>query len=161
MIYLFGGTLIMVVISFLKSREKTLRAFKIAAEELIRIAPALLLMIMLVTIFLFLIPDKTIAVYLGNQNKWIGFLFAAILGSITIMPGFIAFPLCGILLKKGVSYMALSAFANTLMLVGVVTFPLEKLYFGTKVALIRNALGLGIAITVAIVTGFFYGELCQ
>jgi len=57
---------------------------------------------------------------------------ASFFGSITLMPGFIAFPLCGILLKKGVTYMVLSAFSTTLMMVGFVTFPLEKNILGLK-----------------------------
>jgi uncharacterized membrane protein YraQ (UPF0718 family) len=159
MIYLYGLTALTLGMSLGVDLKKTLLALRTAWLEFFQILPALTLMIVLVTILLFLVPDKVIAAYLGNQNKWTGFLFATIFGSITIMPGFIAFPLCGILLKQGVSYMALSVFANTLMMVGIATFPLEKQYFGTRVALIRNGLSLIASVIVALVTGFFYGEL--
>ena len=159
MIYLYGLVLVATAISLCANFQKTLGAFKIAGREFFQIAPALFLMVILVTLFLFFVPDKMIVAYLGDQNKWTGFFLALLFGSVTIMPGFIVFPLCGILLKKGVSYMVLSAFANSLMLVGIVTFPLEKQYFGTKVTLIRNGLSLVIAMIVAIATGFFYGEL--
>jgi len=63
------------------------------------------------------------------------------------------------LLGKVVPYMVLSAFTSSLMMVGVLTFPVERKYFGTRIALIRNIIGLGISICVALVTGIFYGEL--
>ena len=75
------------------------------------------------------------------------------------MPGFIAFPLSGILLNKGVSYMVLSAFTTTLMMVGILTYPIEKEYFGVKVTIIRNIISFFIALAVAIMTGIFFGEI--
>ncbi len=59
------------------------------------------------------------------------------------MPGFIAFPLSGILLSKGVPYMVISAFTTTLMIVGVLSYPVEKAYFGTKVTIMRNVVKRG------------------
>jgi uncharacterized membrane protein YraQ (UPF0718 family) len=84
---------------------------------------------------------------------------ASLFGSITIMPGFIAFPLSGILLNKGVPYMVLSAFTTTLMMVGILTYPVEKEYFGVKVTIIRNIISLFIALAVAMMTGIFFGEI--
>ena len=75
------------------------------------------------------------------------------------MPGFIAFPLCGMLLEKGVPYMILSGFSTTLMMVGVLTFPVERAYLGTKVAVLRNLIYLVIAVVVTIITGLCFGEL--
>ncbi len=57
-------------------------------------------MLILVSIILYLVPDKMIITYLGNKNKYLGIILASIFGSITLIPGFIAYPLCGILLKK-------------------------------------------------------------
>ncbi len=75
------------------------------------------------------------------------------------MPGFIAFPLSGILLSKGVPYMVISAFTTTLMIMGVLSYPVEKAYFGTKVTIMRNAISFCIALVVALVTGLFFGEV--
>ena len=118
-----------------------------------------LLMLMLVSIVLFVLPDNLIIERLGNHNLFTGTLLASLFGSITIMPGFIAFPLCGILLEKGVAYMVLSAFTTTLMMVGVLTYPIEKEYLGHKVTILRNVISFGIAIVVAIMTGIFFGEV--
>jgi hypothetical protein len=96
---------------------------------------------------------------LGAGHLLAGTAIASAFGSITLMPGFIAFPLSGILLQKGVPYMVLSALTATMMLVGVVTFPIEREYLGVKVALLRNLAGLFIALSVAVAVGLVYGEL--
>ena len=61
--------------------------------------------------------------------------------------------------EQGVSYTALSSFSTTLMMVGVVTYPIEKEYFGLKVTVIRNVISFGIALIVALATGIFFGEI--
>jgi len=147
------------LVSLIADRQKTLKAVKIAVRRFVRIFPAFLTMIILVSVVLFLVPDKVISVYLGGSNKFIGVVLAASLGSLTFMPGFIAFPLSGILLQKGVAYMVLAAFTTTLMMVGVLTAPIEKEYFGIKVTIIRNVAGLLIALAVTVVIGIFFGEI--
>ena len=159
MYYLYPVTGLALLISIIIDRKKTRTAIKISGKRLINILPAFLTMLIFVSIVLFLVPDKTISNYLGNNNKFIGLILASFFGSITLMPGFIAFPLCGILLKKGVSYMVLSAFTATLMMVGILTYPVEKEYFGVKVTIIRNVISFFIALIVALLIGFFFGEL--
>lgn len=156
-LYIIAG--LAVLISFIVNREKTLKALKIAARRFINILPAFLVMLILVSIILFLVPDEVISSYLGIDNRLVGVFWASLFGSITLMPGFIAYPLCGILLKKGVPYMVLSAFATTLMMVGVLTYPIEKEYFGVKVTVVRNVISLFIALVVAVMTGIFFGEI--
>ena len=156
-LYIIAG--LALAFSLIANREKTLKALKIAARRFINIAPAFLIMLTLVSIVLFLAPDEIISNCLGGSNKFFGVLFASFLGSITLMPGFIAYPLAGILLKKGVLYMVLSAFTTTLMMVGVLTYPIEKEFFGMKVTVIRNTVSLLIALVVAVMTGIFFGEI--
>lgn len=159
MYYLYMLTILALLISVVKNVEKTSKAIKIALKRFINILPAFLSMLILVSIILFLVPDKVILTYLGNNNKFIGIILASFFGSVTLMPGFIAYPLCGILLKKGVTYMVLSAFSTTLMMVGILTYPIEKEYFGTKVTIIRNLFSFFIAVIVALMTGIFFGEI--
>ena len=156
---LYGLVGLGVAISFIASRDKTFRAIKIAATRFLNILPAFLMMLILVSIVLSLLPDEVIISYLGSDNRLSGTVFASLFGSITLMPGFIAFPLCGILLGKGVPYMVLSAFTTTLMMVGVLTYPVEKAYFGARVTIIRNLLSFLTALVVAAATGLFFGEL--
>lgn len=156
-LYIIAG--LAVLASFLANRKKTLSALKIAAKRFVKILPAFLTMIILVSIVLFLIPDEVISKYLGGSNKFIGVIFASLFGSITLMPGFIAFPLAGILLKEGVAYMVLAAFTTTLMMVGILTAPIEKAYFGMKVTVIRNIVSFFIALVITVVIGIFFGEI--
>jgi len=157
--YLYIIAAIALLVSFTASREKTLKAVKIAARRFVYILPAFLVMLILVSIVLFLVPEEVISNYLGSSNKFIGVLLASFFGSITLIPGFIAYPLCGILLNKGVAYTVLAAFTTTLMMVGVVTYPIEKKYFGVKVTIIRNAISLFIALIVAVIIGISFGEI--
>ncbi len=159
MVYLYGAVALALICSFLADRAKTYKALKITVKRFGKILPAFAAMLVLVSIVLGIIPNELIVRYLGRSNMLTGTLAASFFGSITLMPGFIAYPLCGILLQKGVSYTVISAFTTTLMMVGFVTFPIEKKYFGTKVTVIRNVLSFFIALTVAVATGFFFGEI--
>jgi len=157
--YLYSVTGLALLISIIIDRKKTLAAIKIAYKKFINIIPAFVTMLILVSIVLFFVPDKMISNYLGHNNKFMGILVASLFGSITLMPGFIAFPLCGILLKKGVGYMVLAAFSTNLMMVGILTCPVEIKYFGVKVTILRNVISFFIALMVALSIGFFFGEL--
>jgi len=159
MYYLYIATGLAVLISAVLDRKKTVTALKIAWRKFAKILPAFLTMLVLVSIILFLVPDTMISHYLGNNSRFIGVVCASAFGSITLMPGFVAYPLCGILLGKGVSYMVLAAFTTTLMMVGILTYPVEKAYFGVKVTIIRNVISFIIALLVALVIGLFFGEL--
>lgn len=158
MILLFIITAIALIISWLADKKKTQKALKIAFKKFKNILPAFLSMLIFISIVLYLIPHDLILRVLGNNNKYLGTLIASVIGSITLMPGFIAYPLAGILRQQGVPYMVLSAFTTTLMLVGLITIPIEKKYFGGKIAIIRNIICFVIALIVAGVTGVLFGE---
>jgi uncharacterized membrane protein YraQ (UPF0718 family) len=158
-LFLYIITAVLLVLSFVLNRKKTISGIKNAASRFMNILPPLLLMIVLVSVALYLVPERLITEYLADGNKYLSTLTASLIGSIALMPGFIAFPLAGILKSRGVTYMAISAFTTTLMMVGVLTFPVERLYFGTKVAIARNIISLCIALCVATVTGLVFGEL--
>jgi len=159
MYYTYAITGLILLISFIINRQKTIKAIKISFIKVKKIFPTFITMLILVSVILFLFPDEVISNYLGNSSKFISLLLASFIGSITLMPGFVAFPLSGILLTKGVPYMVLSAFTTTLMMVGIITFPLEKEYFGVKVTVIRNIISFFIALIVAVMTGILFGEI--
>ena len=145
--------------SFVVSRQKTFQALKIALKRLLNILPPFLVMMLLVSAVLYFVTDDIIAHYLGNENKYFAVLIASVIGSITVIPGFIAFPLAGLLLSRGVMYMVLAAFTTTLMMVGVVTYPIEKAYMGTRATIMRNSLSFLIALIISVAVGILYGEL--
>jgi uncharacterized membrane protein YraQ (UPF0718 family) len=157
--YLYIITGFAVLISFAVDAKRTIQSLRVALKKFMTILPAFVKMLILVAIVLFLVPDQVISEYLGASNKFVGVFLGSFLGSITLMPGFIAFPLSGILLKKGVLYMVLSAFTATLMMVGILTYPIEREYFGMKVTILRNTFSYFICLIVAVVTGLFFGEI--
>ncbi len=159
MYYLYLLTALAALSSLVVDHRKTLKACKIAFRKFMKILPAFMTMLVMVSIVLFLLPETVIVNYLGNHNKFIATFIAAAMGSVALIPGFIAFPLAGILLRKGVPYMALSAFTSTLMMVGILTFPVERNYFGVRVAVMRNVISFLIALIVALVTGIVFGEV--
>lgn len=117
--------------------------------------PAILNVLILVSIFLYLVPKETLIKLLGKDSGITGVMIAAVLGSVSLIPGFIAYPLAAILLKNGVAYNVVAVFITTLVMVGVLTLPLEAKYFGMKVSLIRNALSFIGALIIGLVIGIF------
>jgi len=156
-LWIFTG--LSLVISFAVHRGKTIQALRIALKRLLNILPPFLVMMLLVSAVLYFATDEIIAHYLGNENKYFAVLIASIIGAITFLPGFIAFPLAGLLLSKGVMYMVLAAFTTTCMMVGVVTYPIETAYMGTRATIMRNSLAFLIALIISVAVGILYGEL--
>ncbi|MFN2341101.1 MAG: hypothetical protein ABR547_07520 [Halanaerobium sp.] len=152
-------TAALTAILFIIDREKTVRGLKIGLKKIKKNSPVFLNMIILVAFSLYFVSDDLILRFLGDGSGAAGVALAGGLGSIAFMPGFVAFPLAGILLEKGVSYTVIAAFTTTLMMVGIVTYPIEKDFFGLKITVIRNIISLIMAVIVSIVIGLFYGEL--
>ncbi len=159
MIYFYIVTFGLLLLSFIKDRDKTKRALKHAYENFIDILPDLFFIIIMVSVSLSIISPETIAHYLSLDNKIEAGGLAFIFGSITLMPGFIAFPICGFLLKLGVPYLIIAIFSTSLMLIGIVTLPVEIRFFGKKFAIIRNIFSIFIALIVALIIAYFYGEI--
>jgi uncharacterized membrane protein YraQ (UPF0718 family) len=159
MAYLWIITALALSASAVASRRKTRAALKIAVRRFAGVLPMLAVMLILLALVTALLPDEVVVDLLGTNSGWRGIVTAAVLGSVTLMPGFLAFPLCGALLTEGASYMVLSAFTTTLMTVGILTYPLERQYLGRNVTLVRNGVALAIALIVAVATGFVFGEL--
>jgi len=158
-IYLYVVTAAALLISLAASRAKTLAAVALAARRLLRILPAFATMMVLFSVTITLLPREVIAGLIGRQSGWLGVVIAAGVGSLVFMPGFIAFPLSGALARQGIPYTVLAAFTTTLMMVGILTYPLERQYFGRSVTLIRNAISFLIALIVAVAIGLVFGEL--
>lgn len=75
----------------------------------------------------------------------------SIIGSITLIPGFIAFPLAKSLFALGAGISQIAVFISTLMMVGVVTALVEIRYFGKKATLARNLMAYCLSFIVAII----------
>jgi|SRR3972149_5029968 len=154
-IYLIA--IVFLIISLIKSRQKTKTALIKAWNSFRSLLPLLLGIILLVGIILSILNTKTISRMIGEESGVQGFLLASIVGSITLIPGFIAFPTAALLLEGGAGYAQIAAFVQTLMMVGIVTLPLEIKYFNKKVAILRNIISFILSIGVAYVIGFVLG----
>ena len=155
-LYYIAG--IAIIISFFADRERTIKGLKIGWKKFSKILGTYLKLLIILS-FILLISDQFIINYLGGQAPFIGLIMGLIIGSVTMMPGFIAYPLAGILVSKGVNYMVVAAFITTLMLVGVATYPVEKEYLGIKATIWRNIAGFIISALIAVATGVLYGEV--
>lgn len=140
-------------VSFWKSREKTKLALKKAWKSFENILPQLLAILILIGVMLAVLTPEQISAVLGSESGWLGVLLAAVIGSITLIPAFVAFPLAAALLHNGAGYMQIAAFVSTLMMVGIVTMPLEKEFFGIKATIARNAAAFFFSLIVALVMG--------
>jgi len=141
------------IVSLFKSRPKTLMALKKGWKSFENILPQFLSVLLLIGFVLSILTPTQISALIGQDSAWLGIFIASVLGSITLIPGFIAFPLASVLLKSGAGYAQIAAFISTLMMVGIVTIPLEIKYFGKKAAYLRNGLAYVFSIIVALVIG--------
>ncbi|MCM8900277.1 permease [Caldicoprobacter algeriensis] len=156
---LYAITIVLVLLSFYKDREKTLKALKKGWKAFENILPQFLGVIMLVGILLAVLNPEVISKIIGSSSGWWGVFLASVVGAITLIPGFVAFPTAAMLLKSGAGYMQIGAFISSLMMVGVVTFPVEVKYFGKNVAILRNLLAYLFSFIVAYVIGKVVGGI--
>ncbi len=147
------GTLIFLGISLAKDQVRTKQALKMALGMGKGMVVSILSIIFAIGLILTLIPPAEAAAFLGTRSVLLATVGGALLGTITLVPAFIAFPLVGTLIHAGVSVIPSVAFLTTLTMVGVVTFPLERKSFGVKFTAIRNGLSFLFAIAIALVMG--------
>jgi len=150
---LYALAIVGLAISFFKDRQKTKMALKKAWKAFENILPQLLTIFLIIAFALAIFPPETIRKLLGSESGFLGILAAALIGSVTLMPGFVAFPLAAALLKSGAGYMQLAAFVSTLMMVGIITIPIEKKTFGLRATLTRNGAAFLYSFVVAVVMG--------
>lgn len=152
--YIFYGLAIfLLLLSFIKDKKKTKIALKKAWKAFENILPEFLVVILLVGLLLAILNPQTISKIIGSESGWFGVILAALIGSVTLIPGFVAFPTAAILLENGAGYMQIAAFVSTLMMVGVVTLPVEIKYFGKKISVLRNIAAFIFSFIVALLIG--------
>lgn len=109
--------------------------------------------IMLIGLMITLIPPDQISRFFNADNVMMSTVVMALIGSIILLPGFVAFPLVGSFLDLGIGVMPAMAFLTTLTMVGFVTIPVEKKEFGLEFTLYRNAISFVFAIIIAVMMG--------
>lgn len=146
-------SIILMLVSLFREKQKTLAAMKRTKGMMGNMLGDMIGIILLIGLMLTLIPPETIRSVLGSSNPYVSTAFAALAGSVTLIPAFVAFPLVGSLVDAGAGILPAVAFLTTLTMVGIVTLPLERKEFGIKFALTRNMLSFGFALGIAWMMG--------
>ncbi len=154
---LYGITIALLIISFVKDKKKTKMALKKSWKAFENIMPQILGVIMLVGILLAILNPEVISKIIGKESGIFGVIIASIVGSITLIPGFVAFPTAAMLVENGAGYMQIGAFISALMMVGIITMPVEMKYFGKRLTLLRNAFAFLFTFIVAFIIGKVVG----
>ncbi|NLW41423.1 MAG: permease [Tissierellia bacterium] len=119
----------------MKSMKTTLSSIK----DVLSIIPPVFILLGLLDVW---VERETMIKYMGEESGIIGVLIAFFLGSAAAGPLYAAFPIAGVLLKKG------SKLSNVLIFIGawsttkIPMFLLEASYLGLKFAIIRLVLSL-------------------
>ena len=156
-LFFYGLAAAGILWSYTKDREKTAQSLKKAWKAFDNILPAFALILLLIGATLAVVSPAAVNQLLGANSGAIGMVVAAAIGSITLIPGFIAFPLAKAVLDMGAGIMQVAVFISTLMMVGVVTAPMETQFFSRKTMLLRNGLSLLFSFLVAVVLGKVVG----
>ena len=109
--------------------------------------------LLLIGFVLAILDAETISRLLGADSGAVGMVIAGAVGCVTLIPGYVAFPLAASLLAAGAGYAQVAIFISTLMMVGIATLPLEARYFGRRTALKRNGLSLLVAVISSLAMG--------
>jgi len=156
MLALFIITTLAITISVITDHKKTLEGIKRGFMQFAKLVPTLFTIIIMISIVLYFTPNEVLIKYLGTEAGVLAYGSAAIIGSIALIPGFIAYPLAGLLVKSGVSYAVISIFITTLIMVGIMTLPIESKYFGRKTAILRNILSLAGSLVIGTIMALIY-----
>lgn len=141
------------IISIKKDKKKTFNSVKMSTGMMKGMIGDIIGILFLIGLLLTFIPPEMIKEYMGDSSSFLSTIVAAFVGSITLIPAFVAFPLVASLLDAGAGILPVVSFLTTLTMVGFVTFPLEKKEFGFKFALARNIFSFGFAILIAVCMG--------
>ncbi|WBW97323.1 permease [Oceanirhabdus sp. W0125-5] len=152
-IILLITTIIALVISLFKDKEKTIGTMKQARGMMGSMISDIVGVLLLIGLILAIIPPDKIESMIGSGSNFLATIVSAFVGTITLIPAFVAFPLIGSLKSNGAGIMTLTAFLTTLTMVGFVTLPLEKETFGKEFAIKRNVLSFVFALIIAVVVG--------
>lgn len=140
---------VLFLISYKKDKKKTKKALLKGWKSIENILPQFLGIILVVGLTLAILKPETISNIIGSNSGIFGVILSAVLGSIAMMPTFVAFSTGNMLLQNGAGIAQVAALISTLTLIGIITIPLETKYIGKRAAIYRNILAFVFSIIVA------------
>ncbi|GAA0182870.1 hypothetical protein SH2C18_51610 [Clostridium sediminicola] len=150
-IILYLTAIVLVIVSFAKSPKKTKLGLKKGWMSFKKILPILVPLFMIVGVLLTIITPEIIKTVLGEDSGFIGIILGVLIGAVTFMPPFVAYPLGAELITQGAGYAQIAGFISSVMAVGFVYIPTEIKFFGKKSTFLRNVLGFTASLIVAII----------
>jgi len=139
--------------SWWHDRERTVKAMRTAWKSLVSLLPVLAGMVAIIGLTLAALPPSLITRFF-QMHDLRGYGLVALIGTVITLPGPIAFPLAGTLLRHGALPGLLATFITTLTMVGTVTAPAEIAHFGKRFTLVRQAVSLILAIVIGLLMGW-------
>jgi uncharacterized membrane protein YraQ (UPF0718 family) len=152
LLFIWTSTIICFAVSYRKDKSRTLKSATKSMASFKNLLPGLLSMIAIVGLVLAVIPENQFARLFAVEGIW-GLVLVSLAGAIVTIPGPIAFPLAGALLKLGAAPAVLASFITTLTMVGVVSAPLEASFFGLRFTLLRQFFSFFSAIAIGLTLG--------
>ncbi|CAN7540090.1 hypothetical protein [Rossellomorea sp. LjRoot5] len=147
---LYGIALILTGISFWKDREKTRGAMSKAWKMFSNIMPDVLAIMLFVGLSLSILTPELISSIVGKESGVLGLVYSTIIGSVSLIPSFVVFPLGATLVENGAGLPQVAALMASFMAVGIVTLPMEQKVFGRSFAIARNGATVVMSVLFAV-----------
>lgn len=155
-IIIYSIAIILLIVSFIADKKKTLKGLKKGSKSFIKLMPVLLPLFLFIGILLAIVTPSFISTLLGEESGFLGIVLGLSIGSITFMPPFVAYPLGVELLENGGAYPQVAGFLVTVMSVGLVYYAVESKFFNKKAAIYRNLISFIGAIIVILIVMVVY-----
>ena len=156
---LYGAALGLLLLSWRKSPQKTRAALKKAWKSCTGVLPLFFAILICMGFLLSFVDEAVIQQAVGRESGMAGIVLSGVIGSVTLIPAFAAYPAAAELLRVTGGYAQITMLITSLMMVGLVTLPLECRFFGLKAAVWRNALGLAYSFALAVFMGMVFGGM--
>lgn len=156
---LYSAAIILLALSWKKSPEKTRQSLKKAWRSCTGVLPLFFAILICMGFLLSFVDESIIRQVVGRESGMAGIALSGLLGSVTLIPAFAAYPAAAELLRVTGGYAQITMLITSLMMVGVVTLPLECRFFGVKAAAWRNVLSLLYAFALSVFMGMIFGAL--
>jgi uncharacterized membrane protein YraQ (UPF0718 family) len=143
--------------AFRKDKKIFKKALKKGTTQFFNQIFFLISMFLMISLFDVFVPKDIIAKFMGQSNGLLSILYSAFFGTIAMGSASSAYPLAGVLLKKGAPVVSVAVFLNTWVMVGLIMLPYEVSVFGKKFAFFRNTFAFFGAIAVGVAVGLLMG----
>lgn len=137
-----------------RSPAKAKAAGLAGGKQLLSILPTFVAVFGLVGLFEIFVPPSMIERFMGDSAPLQSLFVGASVGSVAAGPPPAAFPIAASLIKGGAWLPGVAAFIVSWVLVGIASLPFEARLFGTRFAVLRNALSFVAAMGIGLAMGW-------